>query len=180
MTTSNYETLIRRWPSLARLLDSQIVIWPIEPSGYAVKIGRALVGTYWTEEEAKAARRTAITSELLRFDARIRGETERAHAAENRRRIPMSSDDMPAEVFATLKQLWQDPRPLQLTIHPRDAWVAVAVIQYASRNPQLGATQRDAAIRVGRALQDALMVFEPKAAGYLEDGWNPEKDLPPL
>lgn len=88
------------------------------------------------------------------------------------------SDEMSPEMIATLRDLWQEPRTLRISMHPRDAWIAVAVIQFASRNPQLGDTQRDATVRVGRAIQGALLEFVPAAAALLEDGWNPEKDVP--
>lgn len=85
MTTKIYDKLIRRWPLMAQLLHEQIVIWPIEPTGYAVRNGRALVGTYWTEAEADAARRAAITSELISYDLRLRGDEARAERMLERR-----------------------------------------------------------------------------------------------
>jgi hypothetical protein len=88
------------------------------------------------------------------------------------------SDEMPPEVLTVLKKLWLDDSLLRIRVYPRDAWTAVAVIQFATRNPQLSETQRDAAIRVGREIQEALVMRSPDAASYLEDGWNPENDVP--
>ena len=88
------------------------------------------------------------------------------------------SDELPPEVLAVLRQLWEETRPLHITISPKDAWTTVAVIQYASRNPQLTPGQRASAVAVGRKLQEELELFAPAAARYLEDGWNPEKDVP--
>jgi hypothetical protein len=88
------------------------------------------------------------------------------------------NDEMPPAVLAVLKKLWSDDVNLRVQILPRDAWTAVAVIQFATRNPQLSPTQRDAAIRVGREIQEALVMRSPEAASYLEDGWNPAKDVP--
>ena len=88
------------------------------------------------------------------------------------------SDEIPPEVFAAQRKLWEDPRSLIVSMRPRDAWVAVAVIQFASRNPQLGGEQRAAAVRVGRALQHALTMLDPDSGRYLEEGWDPRKDVP--
>jgi hypothetical protein len=87
------------------------------------------------------------------------------------------SDELPPEVLKVLSKLWRDPRPLHMVIHPRDAWVTVAVIQFATRNPQLSETQRESAIAVARVLQEAIGSIAPEAAGYLEDGWNPALDV---
>jgi hypothetical protein len=87
------------------------------------------------------------------------------------------SDDLPPDVLRVLKQLWESKEQLHVDISPKDAWTTVAVIQFASRNPQLSAAQRAAAIAVGRKLQEELELFAPAAARYLEDGWNPAKDV---
>lgn len=88
------------------------------------------------------------------------------------------NSDIPPEVLAVLKQLWESKEQLHIDISPRDAWTTVAVIQYATRNPQLTSEQRRSAIAVGRKLQEELQLFAPAAARYLEDGWNPDKDVP--
>jgi pantothenate synthetase len=89
----------------------------------------------------------------------------------------MSNEELPPAVLAVLKALWESDRKLHISISPKDAWTTVAVIQFASRNPQLSPTQRDQAIAVGRKLQEELELFAPAAARYLEDGWNPAKDV---
>jgi hypothetical protein len=88
------------------------------------------------------------------------------------------SDEIPPEVMAMLKRVWQSKEPLVVSVKPRDAWTAVAVIQFACRNPHLPDTQRQQAIAVGRALQAALASMFPDGSRYLEDGWNPAKDVP--
>ncbi len=88
------------------------------------------------------------------------------------------NDELPPDVLRVLKQLWLDIRPLQISISKRDAWTAVAVIQYATRNPHLSDSQRAAATTVGLTLQHALEEVAPAAADLLEDGWNPAKDVP--
>lgn len=88
------------------------------------------------------------------------------------------SDELPPEVLAVLTQLWQSDVHVHISITPRDAWTIVAVIQYATRNPQLSPAQRDAAITVARILQEAIQDRFPAAADLLEEGWNPAKDVP--
>lgn len=88
------------------------------------------------------------------------------------------SDELPPEVLKVLKQLWQSTKQLNISIMPKDAWTTVAVIQFATRNPQLSPTQREQAMFVGRKLQEELELFAPAAARYLEDGWNQAKDVP--
>ncbi|NTV62581.1 MAG: hypothetical protein HGA65_03460 [Oscillochloris sp.] len=88
------------------------------------------------------------------------------------------SDELPPEVLAVLRQLWESKEPLPVIFLPKDAWITVAVIQFASRNPQLSPAQRDAAITVARILQEAIQDRFPAAADLLEEGWNPAKDVP--
>jgi hypothetical protein len=87
-------------------------------------------------------------------------------------------NELPPEVLRVLKALWESTKPLNISITPKDAWTTVAVIQFATRNPQLSPTQREQAMLVGRKLQEELELFAPAAARYLEDGWNPAKDVP--
>lgn len=86
--------------------------------------------------------------------------------------------DMPPGVMEMMLKIWRDNANLRILILPRDAWTALAVIQFATRNPQLSDEQRNAATCVGRILQEALTLRMPDAAPYLEDGWNPAKDVP--
>ena len=90
----------------------------------------------------------------------------------------MSDQDMPPAVFAVLKQVWESKEKLYISLSPQNAWTTVAVIQYATRNPQLSPVQREAAIAIGRSLQNAIQQFLPAAADILEEGWNPDKDVP--
>jgi hypothetical protein len=87
-------------------------------------------------------------------------------------------NELPPDVLRVLKQLWESKEHLNISITPKDAWTTVAVIQFTTRNPQLSPTQRQQAMLVGRKLQEELELFAPAAARYLEDGWNPAKDVP--
>lgn len=86
--------------------------------------------------------------------------------------------ELPEDVRAVLSSLVAAQAPLHIAVRPWDAWVAVACLQFSSRNPQISAAQRDQIIAVGRALQLALTAMAPQAARYLEDGWNPANDVP--
>ena len=88
------------------------------------------------------------------------------------------NDELPPAVLAVLRQVWEAQEPLHIDISPKDAWTTVAVIQYASRNPQLSPTQRQSAIDIARKLQEEISLRYPVAAGYLEEGWDPAKDTP--
>lgn len=90
-----------------------------------------------------------------------------------------SSDgpEVPAEVLAMLKRLWTVKAPILVSLLPRDAWVVVGLIQFASRNPHIDADQRRMLEQFGRAIQGKLVELEPASAGYLEMGWNPEFDV---
>lgn len=88
------------------------------------------------------------------------------------------NNEIPPAVMVVLRRLWESRERLHIDVLPKDAWTTVAVIQYATRNPQLSATQREAAVSVGRALQRSLERLAPAAADLLEDGWNPDKDVP--
>jgi hypothetical protein len=85
MTTSNYETLIRRWPLMARLLHEQVMVWPIEPAGSAVRNGHSTMSTHESEDAAMIERRSLITSELISYDLRLRGDEARAERMLERR-----------------------------------------------------------------------------------------------
>ncbi len=88
------------------------------------------------------------------------------------------TDELPADVRDALLSLAVERRRVTPSLATWDAWVTVAVIQFATRNPQLSSTQRDQAVRVGRALQDSLAAMAPAAAALLEAGWNPAQDVP--
>lgn len=89
-----------------------------------------------------------------------------------------SPDETPPSVREALTALARDTRRLTVSLSPWDAWVTVAVIQYATRNPNLNAIQRNQAVRIGRALQDALVRIAPGVGGLLEAGWDPNQDVP--
>jgi hypothetical protein len=86
--------------------------------------------------------------------------------------------DVPPEALQALIAIWRDQRHIHLSLRPGDAWMTVAIVQFAARNPALSPEQREIAERVGRALQGALAQLSPIAAEYLEMGWNPAYDRP--
>ena len=92
----------------------------------------------------------------------------------------MSTDtDIPEHVLRHFAQvLWTIEEPLQLAVLPRDAWVLLGVIQFASRNPALSPNHKEIVERCGRAIQGALNYFspDPLIAEVMEQGWNPEMD----
>jgi hypothetical protein len=90
----------------------------------------------------------------------------------------VSQQDLPPDVIRVFRQLWESKEQLHISISPKDAWTTVAVIQFATRNPHLSPAQRESAIAIGHKLQEELELFAPAAARYLEDGWNPQKDVP--
>lgn len=83
--------------------------------------------------------------------------------------------ELPDELRAPLIRLW---RMEQISAHvlPRDMFTAVAVIQYATRNPQLSETQRSQAIAVARSFQALLTTIDPIIGKYLELGWDTAYD----
>lgn len=90
----------------------------------------------------------------------------------------MSADDLPPDLKGPLTRLWRMERPIAVGVRPRDAWIIVAIVQFASRNPALSPTQRQPIERFGRELQRALAAIDPVLDRYLEMGWHPEYDQP--
>lgn len=95
------------------------------------------------------------------------------------RRPAMSAqDDLPPELLAPLLALWQQEQPIVVRILPRDAWIAVGILQFATRNPAISPTQRRLIVQFGRELQRALAAFDPIFDRYMELGWDPSFDVP--
>lgn len=88
------------------------------------------------------------------------------------------TDELPSDLKEPLIRVWRIERPIVVSIKPRDAWTALGIIQFATRNPALSETQRQLIERFGRALQRALVAIDPTLDRYLEMGWNPEHDRP--
>src|SRR5262245_36290415 len=63
-----------------------------------------------------------------------------------------ASVDLPPELLDVLTQLWRIERPIHAQILPRDAWVALGVIQYSTRNPQLTAVHQQIIRQFGEQL----------------------------
>ncbi|HEU5103249.1 MAG TPA: hypothetical protein VFU22_29715 [Roseiflexaceae bacterium] len=89
-----------------------------------------------------------------------------------------TGDDLPPELMQSLIVLWRIERPIVVSIKPRDAWVALGIIQFATRNPALSVTQRQLIEAFGRQLQQALVVIDSTLGTYLEMGWDPAYDQP--
>jgi len=84
--------------------------------------------------------------------------------------------DLPADLKGPLIRLWRIRSPIVVSIKPRDAWVALGIIQFATRNPALSVTQRQLIETFGRELQRALVAIDPSLEKYLEMGWDPTFD----
>jgi hypothetical protein len=85
-------------------------------------------------------------------------------------------DELPADLKGPLLRLWRIEQPIVVSILPRDAWVALGIIQFATRNPMISPTQRQLIESFGRELQRGLAQIDPSVEKYLEMGWNPEFD----
>jgi hypothetical protein len=86
--------------------------------------------------------------------------------------------EIPPELLKRLRVLWKDERPFLVSLRPKDAWIAVGVIQFASRNPQLSPLHRQAIEEFGRSIQQGLTDRDPVLGPYLEMGWDPAYDAP--
>ena len=81
-----------------------------------------------------------------------------------------------SQLKGPLRRLWQIKQPIVVAILPRDAWIALGIIQFASRNPALSPAQRQLIEAFGRELQRGLSQLDPILDRYLEMGWNPAFD----
>ena len=87
-------------------------------------------------------------------------------------------DEIPAELLGPLTRLWRLEMPLVIQMKPRDAWVVIGLMQFASRNPSLDPAQRQLLQVFGRELGRILIAIDPILEKYLEMGWNPALDVP--
>jgi len=86
--------------------------------------------------------------------------------------------DMPPELEALMRRLWVIKKPIRWSMRPREAWIILSVIQFASRNPMLTPTHQKLMRELGDQLQRAIVAIEPEAGQYLEMGWDPQFDVP--
>lgn len=87
-------------------------------------------------------------------------------------------DELPEGLREPLLKLWQSEQPIVIEMLPRDAWVSIAIVQFASRNPALLPEQRQMIESFGRELQRGITAIDPSLEPYIEMGWNPEFDVP--
>lgn len=80
---------------------------------------------------------------------------------------------LPPEVDAFFRSIKPTDRT-QLSIEPMDAWVLVAILQFAHRGP-LPARFKRFAYSFGSQL---ITLFPPDVRPYLKAGWNPAHDTP--
>jgi hypothetical protein len=85
---------------------------------------------------------------------------------------------MPPELMEALTRLWRIEQHFVFSMTPRDTWIALGVIQFASRNPQLSPTHREVMRGIGEQLQATLVALDDRLAPYLEMGWDPQFDVP--
>jgi hypothetical protein len=95
---------------------------------------------------------------------------ERDNAGEN--------GDLPPGLKGPLIRLWRIERSIVVHILPRDAWVALGIIQFTTRNPALSIMHQQIIESFGRELQRALAAIDPSLDKYLELGWDPAFDQP--
>lgn len=87
-------------------------------------------------------------------------------------------EGLPDGLAEPLMQLWRSQQPITVQLLPRDAWVTLGVIQFASRSPALNADERHMVEQFGRELQRVLAGIDPRLAPYLEMGWDTAHDQP--
>ena len=90
----------------------------------------------------------------------------------------MITEDLPDDLKGPLIQLWRMEQPILVSLKPRDAWLVLGIVQFASCNPALSPAQRQLIEAFGRAIQERLAEFDPVFARYLELGWDPAHDQP--
>jgi hypothetical protein len=90
----------------------------------------------------------------------------------------MTITGLPDDLRDPLLRLWQLRQPIHVQILPCDAWVALGIIQYSTRNPMLTPEQRQIIESFGRSIQRGLAALEPALEQTLEMGWNPAHDVP--
>jgi hypothetical protein len=66
----------------------------------------------------------------------------------------------------------RDAKPVTLSIPALDAYGIVGIVQFAWRNPQLDAAQKQLVESFARGLQAALAERAPLAGASLELGWD--------
>jgi hypothetical protein len=72
-----------------------------------------------------------------------------------------------------------EAEPVAIVMPALDAYSVLAIVQYAWRNPNLDAREKELIERFGRALQAAIARRAPKAGETLELGWYVAYDQPP-
>jgi hypothetical protein len=89
--------------------------------------------------------------------------------------------DSPEVIYAPVDVCWLQTMDIfdssHVQILPHDAWVALGVVQFATRNPALSAAQRQIIERFDRELRRGLTAIELRLRAYLEMGWNPALDV---
>lgn len=90
----------------------------------------------------------------------------------------MSMEELPPEAQQFMRRIWNSKQPLVMHMLPKDAWIILGILQYATRNPGLRAEHKELIERFGRVIQSMFEEVEPDSAPYLEKGWNPVFDMP--
>jgi len=85
-------------------------------------------------------------------------------------------NNLPDELKNPLIRLWRIEQPIVVSIKPRDAWTALGIIQFSTRNPAISPRQRQLIEAFGRELQRGLVAIDPSLEKYLEMGWDPKFD----
>lgn len=90
----------------------------------------------------------------------------------------MIAEGFPAELFAPLGRLMKIRQHINIKILPRDAWVVVALLQFADKNPQLLPDQHEQLHMFAEQMIEALVNIEPGLEQYILMGWDSAYDVP--
>lgn len=82
-----------------------------------------------------------------------------------------------AGVFLRLVKELQAAEPVRMQMPALEAYTLLAILQLASRHPELSPLQLDLVMKAGRDLQEAIAWRCPFAAETLELGWDPGLDV---
>jgi hypothetical protein len=90
----------------------------------------------------------------------------------------MISEGFPAELIEPLARLFKMRERITVRLLPKEAWVAVGLLQFADRNPALDEQSHEALRWFAGALIEALVNIDPILEPYIMAGWDPSKDVP--
>lgn len=93
-------------------------------------------------------------------------------------KVRMIQEGFPAELIDPLARLFKIRQQINVRIYPRDAWVVVALLQFADRNPALDESHHALLHSFAENIIEALVNIEPILEPYIAMGWNPDLEVP--